>query len=103
MKKQIEKTQTDSSFTKRLNNNFIGHIRTCFKLEAYYDKKNGYLQTICKIKKMCQNEYVKKIISESDSKYDNFSQKAFSFFVYKQKAVIVYLICKAQNAIKRIE
>ncbi len=87
----------------RLNNNFIGHIRTCFKLEAYYDKQNGYKKTVKNIKNMCNDNRVLEIINNFDFCYYNTSQKIFSFLLKHQKALLVYLLCKAQNIKKRID
>ena len=103
MKNQIMDTQTDLEFIDRLNNNFLGHIRTCFKIEVFYDKQNGYLKTIKNIKSMCRNGDVQKILSEYDKKYYTKAQRVFSWALIKQKPFLIYIICKAQNKKKRIE
>ena len=103
MRGQIETTQEDTAFMDRLNNNFIGHIRTCFKLEAYYDKQNGYKNTARKIKTMCQREDVARILNEYNPNYYNRAQKVFSYFLKKRMSILIYTLCKIQNIKKRIE
>ncbi len=103
MRNQINKTQTATELIDRLNNNFLGHIRTCFKLESFYDKQNGQLNTIKKIKSMCQDKDVLNIIEQYDPKYYNRSQRILSKLIYQKKAFLVYALCKAQNRRKRIE
>lgn len=42
MKKRIQELNLSADAKFRLDTNFIGHIRTCIKLEVFYVKQNGF-------------------------------------------------------------
>jgi len=102
MKDEVEKTQTSPYFIIRLNNCFLGHVRTCFKLEVFHDKKNGIINTIRNIEVMCQNKELKKLINSFNPQYYTVQQRLFSFFLKRQMPRLVYLMCKIQNIRKGI-
>lgn len=103
MREKLEDAQLLEVVEGRLNNSFAGHIRTCLKLEAFYDRKNGYFKTIERIGRICNNQEVQIIVASIDSKYYNCSQKILSFLIKNKMRFLVYIVCKAQNMKKRIE
>lgn len=103
MMNQLEKTGLRKNTESRLNNNFVGHIRTCLKLEAFYDKENEIKRTVNRISIICSREDVQAVISSIDTSTYNKSQKILDYFIKKKNGIAVYLLCKAQNMKKRIE
>ena len=103
MRNQIEKTGLIIKTENRLNNNFVGHIRTCLKLEAFYDKENGIAKTIKRITEMCCREDVQSVIMSIDTNTYNRSQRILDHFIKSKNGFVVYLLCKAQNRKKKIE
>ena len=87
----------------RLRNNFMGQIRTCLKIEAYYDRENGRRNAIKNVKKIITNENTREIMRSMDKNGYNFSQKVLDYFINKQNAIAVFGLCKAQNVKKRID
>lgn len=102
MKKRIEDTHMTNLIGDRLENNFIGHIRTCLKLEAFYSKENGVRTAVKNIGRMCEHEDVNAIISHYDSKYYSPAQRLLSFGIKHRIAWLVYILCKLQNGRKEI-
>lgn len=88
---------------QRLDNNFIGHIRTCIKLEVYYAYANGYRMALENISKICRNKDVQTLIQNYPKKNFNNSQCIYNFFMKKQMVFFVYLLTWIQNKKKRIE
>ena len=103
MMDQIEMAGLRMKAEDRLNNNFVGHIRTCLKLEAFYDKENGITKTIKRMTQMCSREDVQSLITSIDTSTYNKSQRILDHFIKTRNGIAVYLLCKAQNRKKRIE
>lgn len=102
MKKRIEDAHMTDAVSDRLENNFIGHIRTCLKLEAFYSKENGVRTAIKNIGRMCEHEDVKKLVGQYDSRYYSLAQRILAFGMKHKMAWLVYLLCKLQNGRKEI-
>ena len=102
MQKKIQPFQNNSELVQRLNNNFMGHIRTCLKLEAFYDKQNGIPYTIQRIKQICSNKEVKRIVESVPDDSCSTQQRLLSFGIKRQWIMIVYCLCKLQNIKKKI-
>lgn len=88
-------------FIKRLNSNFLGHIITCIKIEAFYSKINGYRNTINNISEICANKYVRRI-TKNNNCCKNIKQKIVVAFIQKNHPTALYLIASAQNKRKKI-
>ncbi len=87
----------------RLNNNFLGHIRTCIKLEVYYSGENGKKYAYSRIKRICEDETVNDIIASIPIRTYNKSQRIYSYFIVKKKVKCVYFLTWLQNKKKRID
>lgn len=88
---------------KRLNTNFIGHIRTCIKLEVFYGKQNGYANAKKHVQYICNRDDVQKIIRDYNKEDYSMIQRIYNFFVEHKLVVGVYLLTWIQNKKKRIE
>ena len=102
MKKRINDTNMTNLIGDRLENNFIGHIRTCLKLEAYYSKENGVRTAMKNIKRMCEHEDVMAIISKCDSRYYSLAQRVLAFGIRHKLTWLIYMLCVLQNGRKEI-
>ena len=102
MKKRIDDTNMTNLIGDRLENNFIGHIRTCLKLETYYSKENGVRTATKNIKRMCEHEDVRAIISKFDSRYYSSAQRLLAFGIKHKLSWLVYMLCVLQNGRKEI-
>lgn len=102
MEMRIAETLDEPELYDRLNNNFLGHIRTCLKLEAYYSKDNGLRYALERINEMCSDKEVKGIIRRFPKKYYSKSQAALSWGIEHEVSLLVYLLCWAQNTRKKI-
>lgn len=103
MVKKIEVLNLPEEAEMRLNNNFIGHIRTCIKLEVYYAKLNGVNRTFINIENICKNSDVQKLIRSYPEKNFNKLQLIFNIFMKKKFIFGVYFLTWLQNNKKRIE
>lgn len=103
MLKRIRIMNLPEEAKSRLDNNFIGHIRTCIKLEVFYSKENGFSTAIRNIKNICHNNDVQKLLDSYPKKYYNCLQKIYNYFLAKEYVVGVYCLTWLQNKRKRIE
>lgn len=63
----------------RLDTNFIGHIRTCIKLEVFYKDKNSYRTAIQNIRKICSRKDVQTLIRSYPKDSFNTLQYIYNF------------------------
>lgn len=103
MIKKIEILNLSDEAKIRLNNNFIGHIRTCIKLEVYYVKSNGFNRAFKNIENICKNSDVQELIKSYPVKNFNKSQLIFNVFMKIKFIVGVYFLTWLQNKKMRIE
>lgn len=87
----------------RLDTNFIGHIRTCIKLEVFYADKNGFGTAIQNIRKICLRKDVQTIIRSYPKASFNKSQYVYNFAMEHMWIYVVYFLTWLQNKKKRIE
>lgn len=87
----------------RLNTNFIGHIRTCIKLEVFYADKNGFGTTIQNIRKICSRKDVQLLIGNYPKASFNTSQYIYNFAMEHRWIYTIYFLTWLQNKKKRIE
>ena len=102
MGKRILRFKAKEELSDRLNFNFLGHIRTCLKLEAFYSRKNGRSTAINNIKAICVMPDVKKIVNSVALSRCTGTQKILSICMIKDWYLIVYCLCKLQNMKKNI-
>lgn len=103
MYEKIEQIKLPDEAKLRLQNNFIGHIRTCLKLEVYYAKQNGKDVTFNHINELCNHKDVQKLLNEYPITYYSFIQKIYSSCILKKKIHSLYFLTWIQNKRKRIE
>lgn len=87
----------------RLNTNFIGHIRTCIKLEVFYADKNGFGTAIQNIREICSRKDVQTLIESYPKDSFNKSQHIYNFAMEHRWIYAVYFLTWLQNKKKRIE
>lgn len=87
----------------RLNTNFIGHIRTCIKLEVFYADKNGFGTAIQNIRKICSRKDVQILIEGYPKASFNKSQYVYNFTMEHRWIYAIYFLTWLQNKKKRIE
>lgn len=87
----------------RLNTNFIGHIRTCIKLEVFYADKNGFGTAIQNIRKICSRKDVQTLIGNYPKSSFNRSQYIYNFAMEHRCIYTIYFLTWLQNKKKRIE
>ena len=87
----------------RLNTNFIGHIRTCIKLEVFYADKNGFGTAIQNIRKICSRKDVQILIENYPKASFNKSQYIYNFTMEHRWIYAIYFLTWLQNKKKRIE
>lgn len=103
MLKQLYLLHLSKETELRLNNNFLGHIRTCIKLEVFYASKNGKKHAISEIKKICNSDVVNSIIDSIPADTYNRSQKLYNICIKKRLVKCVYCLTWLQNRRKRID
>lgn len=96
----IEHNNLQYDARRRFNNTIMGNIRTCIKLEVFHKEKIGKRVVLKNIKKLCDDERVKKILSEIDIIDENMQQRIYSIMLRKKKVYFVYLLAKIQNVRK---
>ena len=101
MKKRIEDTNMTDVIGDRLENSFMGHIRTCIKLEVYYSSTNGKKYTRSQIRKICENKIVKKIASIALSPL-TVAQRIYNFCIIHGFINSIYFLTWIQNKRKGI-
>lgn len=87
----------------RLNTNFIGHIRTCIKLEVFYADKNGFGNAINNIRNACSRKDVQRLIRDYPHTSFNRLQDVYNFAMERRWTFAVYFLTWLQNKKKRIE
>lgn len=87
----------------RLETNFIGHVRTCIKLEVFYADKNGFGVAIQNIRKICSRKDVQTLIRNYPKASFNKSQYVYNFAMEHMWIYTVYFLTWLQNKKKRIE
>ena len=87
----------------RLDTNFIGHIRTCIKLEVFYANQNGFRTSIQNIRKICAIKDVQFLITSYPVTSFNRSQCVYNFAMEQMWAYAIYFLTWLQNKKKRIE
>lgn len=103
MIKEIRKMKLPAEALQRLDNNFIGHIRTCIKLEVFYTKQNGLKKTLNNIWNICNRKDVQNLIRSYPKKDFNRIQYIYNFFMENKLVMGVYFLTWLQNKKKRIE
>lgn len=87
----------------RLDNNFIGHIRTCIKLEVFYSKENGFDKAIRNVELICNNRDVQKLLSDYPKEFYSKIQRIYNFFLTKKFVIGIYFLSWLQNKRKKVE
>lgn len=87
----------------RLDTNFIGHVRTCIKLEVFYANKNGFGVAIQNIRKICSRKDVQALIRNYPKTSFNKSQYVYNITMEHMWIYAVYFLTWLQNKKKRIE
>lgn len=100
---KIKELNLPSDAQHRLDNNFIGHIRTCIKLEVYYASINGRKQAMSDIRDICNNKDVQMLVKEYSKSDFNNAQRIYNFFLENKLVCGVYFLTWMQNKKKRIE
>ena len=103
MNEKISQLNLSEEAQFRLDTNFIGHIRTCIKLEVFYAKQNGFGKAKQNIRKICDREDVQKLIKSYPQNMFNKSQRMYNFFMKHCIINGVYFLTWMQNKKKRIE
>lgn len=103
MKEKIQQLNLPAEAKFRLDTNFIGHIRTCIKLEVFYTNDNGLLKTVNNIRGICSREDVQKLLKNYPK--DSFSkpQYIYNYAMEHMWVYMVYILTWLQNKKKRIE
>lgn len=103
MIKQITKLELGDEAQLRLANNFLGHIRTCIKLEVFYAHENGFSHVISEIKRICKNQTVNEIMDLIPASEYNKLQMIYSYCIKWHMIKSIYMLTWLQNKKKRIE
>lgn len=103
MRKEIQRLDLGQKAFYRLNTNFIGHVRTCIKLEVFYEDANGRKTAYKHIKSICENRDVRELITSYSKKDFNKIQRIYNFFMEHKLIYGVYFLTWLQNKKKRIE
>lgn len=92
VKEKIELLSLSEDAYLRLAYNFLGHIRTCIKLEVYYSKNNGKKIALANIRNICKNEVTRFIYSVIPKNTFNKSQYILSIFMKNNWSLGVYFL-----------
>lgn len=103
MKKRIQELNLSADAKFRLDTNFIGHIRTCIKLEVFYVKQNGFKKTIQNIRKICSRKDVQTLIKSYPKTSFNRMQFVYDIAMERMWIYVIYFLTWLQNKKKRIE
>ena len=103
MKEKIKKLNLPDEAQFRLDTNFIGHIRTCIKLEVFYANLNGHKRAIQNIREICFRKDVQTLLRNYPKASFNKSQYIYNIAIKHKWAYLVYLLTWLQNKKKRIE
>lgn len=103
MKEKIKKLNLPDEAQFRLDTNFIGHIRTCIKLEVFYANLNGHKRAIQNIREICFRKDVQTLLRNYPKASFNKSQYIYNIAIKHKWAYLVYFLTWLQNKKKRIE
>ena len=103
MKDKIKKLNLPNEAQLRLDTNFIGHIRTCIKLEVFYANLNGYKRAVQNIREICSRKDVQILLRRYPKESFNKSQYIYNIAIEHKWAYVVYFLTWLQNKKKRIE
>ncbi len=103
MAKKVNELGLGKEANIRLNNGFIGHIRTCLKLEVNYKKQNGFKKSYENLKKICDDQRVIDLIESFEPANYTTVQSIYSKMILQKKYLVVYLLTWLQLKRKRIE
>lgn len=103
MKEKVQELNLPTEAKFRLDTNFIGHIRTCIKLEVFYSDKNGFRRAIQNIREICLRRDVQMLIRNYPKDSFNKLQYVYNFAMEHMWAYAVYFLTWLQNKKKRIE
>ena len=103
MSLKIQELNLPAEAQYRLDTNFIGHIRTCIKLETFYAHRNGFRTALRNIKKICSRKDIQKLIEGYPKKSFNNSQYIYNFAMEHMWICTVYFLTWLQNKKKGIE
>lgn len=81
----------------RINNMFMGNVRTCMKLEAYYAKMNSCVGAINNIRHMCEDKRLQKLVLDVPLEEMTKQQAAYSWLITKKWGVLLYILAVIQN------
>lgn len=85
----------------RVNSMFMGNIRTCMKLEAFYVRENGRKKTINNIRNMCMDKRLQQLTNALPNAEMSKQQVVYSFLIKKRCAFLLYFFAMLQNKRKR--
>ena len=103
MKEKIQELNLPMEAKFRLDTNFIGHIRTCIKLEVFYAGKNGVGKAIQNIRKICFRKDVQTLIKSYPTNSFNRLQLVYNIAMKHKWIYVIYFLTWLQNKKKRIE
>lgn len=103
MKEKMQNLNLASDAQFRLDTNFMGHIRTCIKLEVFYADENGFGKAIQNIQEICSREDVQRLIRNYPKNAFNKSQYVYNFAMEHSWVYVIYFLTWLQNKRKRIE
>lgn len=103
MKAKIQELCLPTEAIFRLNTNFIGHIRTCIKLEVFYASQNGFGKAIQNIRAICSRKDVQDLIRSYPKDSFNKLQFVYNIAMEHMWIYVVYFLTWLQNKKKRIE
>ena len=87
----------------RLINSYIGHIRTCLKLEVFYAKKNGFRNAFNNVVKICNDKKIIELIRLFPEKEYSKVQRIYSREILLKHYWRVYFLTWLQLKRKRID
>lgn len=94
--KLFELEMPDEAYT-RTNNTFMGNVRTCMKLEAYYAKQNGYRCAVNAIRTMCDDARLQRLVKSAEREDMNMQQRIFKVFIERKMPLMLLLLAYIQN------
>ena len=99
---KISELSLDEEAKVRLDTNFIGHIRTCIKLEVLNVKRIGRKTVINNISSICKDDGVKSILLNYSADNYTLIQRIYSSAILHENAELVYFLTKVQNFRKKV-
>lgn len=93
----INKNNLQNDAKRRFNNTIMGNIRTCIKLEVFYRKNIGRKKVINKIKLLCNDIRVQKILTEIVRNDETVQQRIYSVLLKGKNIYGLYILAIIQN------